>query len=159
MAADGDVSPGAENPGILSTEELMIGVRERARRASRTSAHELGVIDLLSQARDPLDAEDLLASRLLGDRSEWDLQTRLRIESHRPVLGRLLVALKRHLLLPPLRWLYEYSQGNFARQRTINRTLFAYLEILARENVRLRAELKGRGGGAVAEGRPETPAP
>ncbi len=158
MAPDGDASAGAERPGILRTEELMIGVQERALGRSRSAGDELALAPLANEARELLDSDRLLASRVLGDRSEWELRTYLRFESHRPLLGRLLIALKRHLLLPPLRWLYEYSWQNFVRQRAINRALFAYVELLARENARLREDLERLAAEPESEGRPETPA-
>jgi hypothetical protein len=57
------------------------------------------------------------------------------------VIGPLLIAIKRRLLLPLTRWLYEYSLENFRRQRRINSVLFACIEELAIENARLRQEI------------------
>jgi hypothetical protein len=57
------------------------------------------------------------------------------------VLGGALIAVKRRVLLPLMRWLYEYSLENFRRQRRINTMLFACIEELAIENARLRALL------------------
>ena len=48
---------------------------------------------------------------------------------------------KRRVLLPMLRWLFEYSQDNFRRQERLNRILLASAEELAVENARLRADL------------------
>jgi hypothetical protein len=52
---------------------------------------------------------------------------------------------KRRLLLPLTRWLFEYSQENFRRQDRLNRVLFACIEELAIENARLRRALGSRG--------------
>ena len=84
----------------------------------------------------------LVLPALLSDDEEWELQTHLRFSSHRPVLGTLIVFVKRRVLLPLMRWLYEYSLDNFRRQQVINRVLFACLEELAIENARLRQDLR-----------------
>jgi hypothetical protein len=84
----------------------------------------------------------LLLPALMSDENEWELQTHLRFSSHRPILGNLIVFLKRRVLLPVTRWLYEYSLENFRRQQRINRVLFACLEELAIENARLRQDLE-----------------
>ncbi len=158
VSADGDESPGAESTGMLRTEELMVGVRERALGSSRPEGDDFTITPTLSAARELLASDRLLASRLLGDGSDWELETYLRFESHRPLLGRVLIAVKRYLLLPPLRWLFEYSRQNFFRQREINRALLAYVEVLARENARLRVDLERHGPSPAAESRSETPA-
>ena len=51
---------------------------------------------------------------------------------------RALIFLKRKLLLPISRWLYEYSLENFRRQQRVNRMLFACIEELAIENAKLK---------------------
>jgi hypothetical protein len=78
----------------------------------------------------------------MSDEKEWELQTHLRFSSHRPILGTLIVFVKRWVLLPVTRWLYEYSLENFRRQQRVNRILFACLEELAIENARLRQDLR-----------------
>jgi len=52
-----------------------------------------------------------------------------------------ILLVKRHILLPLTRWLFEYSQDNFRRQERLNRILLASAEELAVENARLRADL------------------
>ncbi len=84
----------------------------------------------------------LVLPALLSDDEEWELQTHLRFSSHRPILGKLIVFVKRRVLLPLTRWLYEYSLDNFRRQQRLNRMLFACLEELAIENARLRQDLR-----------------
>ena len=61
-----------------------------------------------------------------------------------PLSGQRLEVLfaKRRVLLPMLRWLFEYSQENFRRQQRINAVLFACIEDLAIENARLRRDAK-----------------
>jgi hypothetical protein len=48
---------------------------------------------------------------------------------------------KRRLLMPVLRWLFEYSRDNFERQRRLNHVLFACVQELAIETARLRKEV------------------
>ena len=48
---------------------------------------------------------------------------------------------KRRLLLPLMRWLFDYSQENFRRQQRMNRILAAAIEEVAVENARLRREI------------------
>jgi hypothetical protein len=115
---------------------------------------------LLRRAIEGRDREVLLAPELLTDEDEWLLQTHLRFSSHRPVLGPLIVFLKRRVLLPPLRWLYEFSLDNFRRQQRVNRLLFVCLEELAIENAKLRLDLarlkdpQGDGPGITREDGP-----
>jgi hypothetical protein len=93
---------------------------------------------VLRRALENRDRDVLLVPELSGDEAEWRLQTHLKFSSHRRVAGPLIVFLKRRLLLPMMRWLYEYSLENFRRQERINRMLFACLEELAIENAKLR---------------------
>ena len=97
---------------------------------------------VLRRAVETREQEALLLPALMSDEEDWELQTRLRFSSHRPVLGKLIMFVKRRLLLPLTRWLYEYSLENFRRQQRVNRTLFACLEELAIENARLRQDLR-----------------
>ena len=49
--------------------------------------------------------------------------------------------MKRAVLLPLARWLYEYTSTNFRRLQRVNRLMFACIEELAIENARLRRAL------------------
>ena len=62
------------------------------------------------------------------------------------MVGPAVIFLKRRVLLPLMRWLYEYSLENFRRQEKINSTLYACVEELAIENVRLRRDLQRLAG-------------
>ena len=98
---------------------------------------------VLRHAVEAREHDALLLPALMSDEDEeWELQTHLRFSSHRPILGTLIVFLKRRVLLPVTRWLYEYSLENFRRQQRVNRVLFACLEELAIENARLRQDLR-----------------
>ena len=98
---------------------------------------------VLRKAVEERDPDALVLPELLGDDEDWVLQRHLRFSSHRPVVGPIIVFLKRRVLLPLTRWLYEYSLENFRRQQRINRLLFACLEELAIENARLSRMVAG----------------
>jgi hypothetical protein len=65
----------------------------------------------------------------------------LRLSSHRHTTGGLILFVKRRLVLPLVRWLFEYSQSNFRRQQQLNRILLACIEELAIDNARLRRDV------------------
>jgi hypothetical protein len=89
------------------------------------------------------DARVLLLPELLGDRETWRLQTALRFQSHRASgTASIVLFVKRRLLMPIMRWLYEYSRDNFERQRRVNDVLFACVQELAIENARLRRDVQ-----------------
>jgi hypothetical protein len=99
------------------------------------------VESLLRRAADRPD-ENALAPEFLGPESDWRLETHIRYSSHRPVIGALIIFGKRRILMPLMRWLYEYSVDNFRRQERLNRMLVACVEELAIENARLRRDLQ-----------------
>jgi hypothetical protein len=89
------------------------------------------------------DAEALLLPELLGDRDSWRLRTSMRYESHRSVgVASIFIFVKRRVMMPLLRWLFEYSRDNFERQQRVNHVLFACVQELAIENARLRRDLQ-----------------
>lgn len=100
-----------------------------------------GVDTVLRRALDARDHDVLLLPDFMTSEDDWQLSLHLRWGSHRPGIGPALLFVKRRLLLPLMRWLYEYSLENFRRQRRVNRTLFACIEELAIENARLRQHL------------------
>jgi hypothetical protein len=102
------------------------------------------VDSLLRRAADRPDGHALLPE-FLGPESDWRLQTHLRFTSHRTVAAPLVLFIKRRILLPITRWLYEYTADNFERQERVNRMLVACIEELAIENARLRRNLAGPG--------------
>jgi hypothetical protein len=131
--------------------ELEEGVRNelRARVLTHGGASEYNdplvfesVERLLRRASKRDDPGALLLPELLGDTPPWQLQTHLRFSSHRPVWGPFLIFLKRRLLLPLNRWLYEFVLGNFHRQQRLNLVLISCVEELAIENARLRRDLE-----------------
>ena len=88
------------------------------------------------------DTARLILPELLGEPDTWRLTTSMRYHTHRGgAAGSLRIFLKRRLLMPLLRWLYEYSRDNFERQRRVNHVLFACVQELAVETALLRREL------------------
>jgi hypothetical protein len=134
--------------------ELQGRVRERLRtellRNGASPAFEdprlfADVEALLHTATDVGDTDALLLPELLGDPETWRLETAIHYQSHRTAgAASILIFLKRRVLMPVLRWLFEYSRDNFERQRRVNRVLFACVQELALETARLRQELDRR---------------
>ena len=84
----------------------------------------------------------LLLPELLGDPATWRLEPALGISSHRGALTASLIrGVKQRVLMPVLRWLFEYSHDNFVRQQRVNQVLFACVQELAIENAELRRDL------------------
>ena len=54
--------------------------------------------------------------------------------------------MKQRLLMPLLRWFYEFNRDNFERQRRINQVLFACVQELAIELAKQRRELQALSG-------------
>ncbi len=98
---------------------------------------------ILQSATSTADAQALLLPELLGDRNTWRLHTAMRYQSHRASgVASIFIFVKQRVLMPMLRWLYEYSRDNFERQRRVNDVLFACVQELAIENARLRRDVK-----------------
>ena len=98
---------------------------------------------LLRRAAAVGDADALLLPEVLGDPASWRLQTAMRYHSHRGTRqASVIIFLKRRVLMPMFRWLFEYSRDNFERQRRVNQVLFACVQELAAETVRLRQQLQ-----------------
>ncbi len=106
---------------------------------------------ILRRAVEAIDRSASLFPDLLEDKGQFRLETTLRFSSHRPISGPFVLFVKRRLLMPALRWLYEYSLENFRRQQRVNQLLFSCVEELAIENARLRKMVglsgpRGQGG-------------
>ena len=131
--------------------ELHERVRERLRadlvRHGASGALEDRVVfaeidALLRAAIDRSQPAALLLPELLGDPSTWRLETSITYQSHRGAVAGPIVFVKRRLLMPVLRWLYEFSRDNFERQRRVNQVLFACVQELAIETTRLRQQVR-----------------
>lgn len=131
--------------------ELQDAVRERLRRellqsgASRTLADPAVFAEveaLLREATRRTSNRALLLPEYLGDPATWRLEPALKLGSHRgPLAARLLLGVKRKVLLPAFRWLFEYTHDNFVRQQRVNQVLFAVVQELAARNAELRRDL------------------
>lgn len=100
---------------------------------------------VLHTAVDRGDSRTLVLPELMGPPETWRLDTAMRFSSHRasgPASAIRFV--KQRLLMPVLRWLFEYSRDNFERQRRVNLVLFACVQELATETARLRQDLRNR---------------
>ncbi len=99
--------------------------------------------------RRALEEHALLLPDLINGDDDLELSTHLRITSHRPLLGPLIVFVKRRAILPLTRWLFEYTLVNFRRQQRMNHILASCVEELAIENARLRQDLQRRADAAA----------
>ena len=134
----------------------MAGLQSRVRERLRTRLLDNGassafedpalfaeVERLLSTAADVGDANALILPELLGEPARWRLETTMRYGSHRGTTGAsIILFVKRRVLMPVLRWLFEYSRDNFERQRRVNQVLFACVQELAVETAHLRQEVR-----------------
>lgn len=84
----------------------------------------------------------LLLPELLGDPSTWRLETAIKYQTHRGAAGAPIIFVKQRLLMPLLRWFYEFNRDNFERQRRINQVLFACVQELTIELAKQRRELQ-----------------
>ncbi|OFW03672.1 MAG: hypothetical protein A3I61_01855 [Acidobacteria bacterium RIFCSPLOWO2_02_FULL_68_18] len=98
---------------------------------------------VLRAAASTPDTARLILPELLGDADTWRLTTSMRYRSHRGgAAGSLRIFIKRRLVMPLLRWIFEYSRDNFERQRRVNHVLFACVQELAVETALLRREIE-----------------
>jgi hypothetical protein len=96
------------------------------------------------------DGGAVLLPDLLGDPETWRLQTTLHYQSHRPAgAAGIVLFVKRRLVMPLMRWLFEYSRDNFERQRRVNQILFACIQELAIENAALRQQVRSESPAAA----------
>ena len=148
------------------TAELQDRVRERVRRQLLASGASRAFEDpglfadveaLLRTAADTSETTTLLLPELLGDPDSWRLATAMQYQSHRASdVASLVIFLKRRVLMPMFRWLFEYSRDNFERQRRLNLVLFACVQELAAETARLRRDLRRLSTGVEEPTRPES---
>jgi hypothetical protein len=137
---------------VIEVDRLMREIEDDVRRARRKRLLARGgaaeyrdpdvyehVDVVLRRALEARDHGALLLPDFLNSDPDWQLTTHLRFSSHRPVIGPVLIFIKRRILLPLTRWLYEYSLENFRRQQKLNTILLACIEELAIENAKLAA--------------------
>jgi hypothetical protein len=168
-----DRRPSRSAPGsatVLTTEvnvdalmsDLQTRVRERLRgellKRGESSPLEdpqvfADVERLLRRASDVSETDTLLLPEVLGDPATWKLQMAMRYQSHRTDRqASFILFVKRRLLMPMFRWLFEYSRDNFDRQRRVNLVLFACVQELAAETALLRQQIRQQSHTAGAVG-------
>jgi hypothetical protein len=139
----------------VDVDAVMADLRHRVRSRLREELLQHGASPALEDPRLFADVEEtlraatsrvgpraLLLPELLGDPSTWRLEPSLSIRSHRGRLAASVIGgVKRRVLMPALRWLFEYSHDNFVRQQRVNHVLFASVQELAIQNARLRREI------------------
>ena len=134
--------------------ELQDEVRERIRTRILAAGGSQAYADralfdaverLLREASEPKPPRALVLGEILTSDEDWRLAPALNLSSHRPKAGGPILFVKRRMLLPVMRWLYDYASANFRRQQRVNDVLFACVETLALENARLRREIESRG--------------
>jgi hypothetical protein len=102
---------------------------------------------VLRQAAGRTSTRALLLPEFLGDPATWRLDPALSYTSHRgPLAASLIRGIKQRVLMPVLRWLFEYSHDNFVRQQRVNHVLFACIQELAIQNAELRRDLQNLRG-------------
>jgi hypothetical protein len=85
----------------------------------------------------------LLLPEFLGDPAGWRIEPALTYPSHRTAMAATVIrGIKQRVLMPALRWLFEYSHDNFVRQQRVNHVLFACVQELAIQNAELRRDLQ-----------------
>ena len=98
---------------------------------------------MLREAASRNSVRALLLPEFLGDPAGWRLEPALSYRSHRGAAAAGLIrGIKQRLLMPALRWLFEYSHDNFVRQQRVNHALFACVQELAIQNAELRRDLQ-----------------
>jgi hypothetical protein len=137
----------------VSTEAVMDDVRARvraelfgrmARDGSGDDFDSRAVFDevdrLLTRALAHDDPRALLLAARLDD--PWQPALSLDFTGHRGgVTARAIHFVKSRVVLPVVRWLYEYSAENFRRQQRVNVALMACLQTLAADHARLKARV------------------
>jgi hypothetical protein len=119
--------------------ELQGRVRERVR--AELVRH--GASTALEDPKLFAEIDDMLRAAIERSQpSTWRLETAIKYETHRGGAGAPIIFIKRRLLMPVIRWFYEFTRDNFERQRRINQVLFACVQELAIETARLRHELR-----------------
>jgi len=140
-------------PGTVDAEAVMETVRQQLRTDLRSRLVLRGAADEFAEPR-IFDDVDRLFRRALAqeDRGRllmpelfdqpWAPELALRLSTHRPgAVGAAILSVKRRVLLPLTRWLFEYAQENFRRQDRVNVALMACLQSLAAEHAALRVRV------------------
>jgi hypothetical protein len=142
-------------PPALPVDTVMAELQDRVRARLREELLQHGasrafedpevfarVEAMLRDAAGRTSTRALLLPEVLGDPGTWRLAPALAYPSHRGALTATLIrGIKQRVLMPVLRWLFEYSHDNFVRQQRVNHVLFACVQELAIQNAELRRDL------------------
>jgi hypothetical protein len=134
----------------LSTDAAMDDVRAQVRAALRERLVARGSADdftdervfaevdgLLRRALRHTDRHALLMPDLLAE--AWRPELSLDLSGHRRgAAAAIVLFVKRRVLLPLTRWLFEYALENFRRQDRLNIALMACVQTLAADHARLQ---------------------
>ncbi|MGH9349476.1 MAG: hypothetical protein ACRD26_19670 [Vicinamibacterales bacterium] len=164
----------ATQPPAVSVDTVMAELQDRVRVRLREELLQHGasraledpevfaeVERMLRDATSRTGGRALLLPELLGDPAGWRIEPALSYPSHRTAMAATVIrGLKRRVLMPVLRWLFEYSHDNFVRQQRVNHVLFACVQELAIQNAELRRHLRQLStrpstGPPANQGRPE----
>ena len=105
---------------------------------SRATFDEVDRLIAAAVAHD--DPRGLLIPARLPD--PWRPALSLDVPGHRGgAAGKAIHFAKSKLVLPVVRWLYEYSAENFRRQQQVNVALMACLQAIAADHARLKAKV------------------
>jgi hypothetical protein len=77
---------------------------------------------------------------LFDDDETWNVEAVCELRSHRPRLGKFLVGLKKTFVRPFVKWLLEWAEVNFDRQRRLNEGCVTLLHQVASELARLESK-------------------
>jgi hypothetical protein len=138
---------------VTTTDEAMDEVRARVRATLRARLVAQGAADEFADERDFIAVDALLRRALAHDDPHalllpellpdpWRPELSLDLTGHRSgAAAAIILFVKRRVLLPLTRWLFEYALENFQRQHRVNVALMACVQTLAAEHVRLRRRL------------------
>ncbi len=158
---------GAEPPReTLSTESIMSQVRLRVSQqigweqpgAGTANAYD-EVKRVFQASQETLRPLSPFYPQVLGSEDMWEVPTPLVFETHRGVLGRVLIWVKRRVLFPLNRWLHGYVWHNLRRQQDLNLRLLAAVESLAVSHARLQEEVEALQGVRSSDRRRDSPEP
>jgi hypothetical protein len=142
-------------PPAVPVDAVMAELQDRVRARLREEVLQHGASRALEDPRVFADVERvlreavsrtgpraLLLPEFLGDPAGWRLEPALSYSSHRSSTAAMVIrGVKQRVLMPALRWLFEYSHDNFVRQQRVNQVLFACVQELAIQNAELRRDL------------------
>ena len=146
----------SSQPGAVPVDTVMAELQDRVRARLREELLQHGASKALEDPQVFADVERvlreavgrtsiraLLLPEYLGDPAGWRIDPALSYPSHRGALtANVIRGIKQRVLMPALRWLFEYSHDNFVRQQRVNHVLFACVQELAIQNAELRRDLQ-----------------